>query len=42
MFIEDAKEKVLLYSDNTVILLLPNRECMRETNEVPYLEAKLK
>ena len=30
MLIEDAKVKELVYSGNTVIFLLPNRECMRE------------
>ena len=30
MLIEDAKVKELVYSGNTVIFSLPNRECMRE------------
>ena len=32
MLIEDAKVKELVYSGNTVIFLLPNRECMRENS----------
>ena len=32
MFIVDAKVKELVYSGNTVIVLLPSRECMRENN----------
>ena len=31
MLIEDGNVKELVYSGNTVIFLLPNRECMRET-----------
>ena len=32
MLIEDAKVKELVYYGNTVIFLLPNRECMRENS----------
>ena len=32
MLIEDAKVKELVYSGNTVIFLLPNRECMSEVD----------
>ena len=32
MLIEDAKVKEIVYSGNTVIFLLPNRECMRENS----------
>ena len=32
MLIEDAKVKELVYYGNTVIILLPNRECMRENS----------
>ena len=32
MLIEDAKVKELVYSGNTVIFSLPNRECMRENS----------
>ena len=31
MFIVDAKVKELIYSGNTAFLLLPSRDCMRET-----------
>ena len=32
MFIDDVKVKELVYSSNTVIFLLPNRECMAENS----------
>ena len=32
MLIEYANVKVLVYSGNTVIVLLPNRECMKENS----------
>ena len=32
MFIEDAKVKERVYSGNTVIFLLPYRECTRENS----------
>ena len=32
MFIVDAKVKDLVYSGNTIIFILPSRECMRENS----------
>ena len=37
IFIVDAKVKELVYSGNTVIFLLPSRECIRENNSFGHL-----
>ena len=42
MLIEDAKVKELVYSGNTVIFLLPNRECMRENSFLYCTQYKIK